>query len=49
MNAEWDFLTHLRDIGRETAEAWIDAHYSDIGVASTVNLRDMFEGTGPGS
>jgi NTE family protein len=47
LNAEWDFLTHLRDVGRDTADTWIASHYSDIGVTSTVNLRDMFEGTGP--
>lgn len=47
VNAEWDFLVHLRDIGRDTADAWIASHFDDIGVQSTVDLRAMFEGTGP--
>ncbi len=47
LNAEWKFLTHLRDIGRETADRWIATHLDQIGVASTVDLRAMFEGTGP--
>ena len=25
LNADWEFLMHLRDIGRERAEAWLDA------------------------
>ena len=47
MNAEWDFLTHLRDLGRETAETWMDAHFDDVGEKGTVDLRSMFEGIGP--
>ena len=46
-NAEWAFLTHLRDLGRETAENWIDRHYDEIGERSTVDLRAMFQGIGP--
>ncbi len=44
MNAEWAFLTHLRDIGRLTAEKWLDAHFDSIGDHSTVDLREMFQG-----
>jgi len=47
MNAEWAFLTHLRDLGRETAAAWLDRHFDDIGSRSTVDLRAMFHGIGP--
>jgi NTE family protein len=46
LNAEWAFLTHLRDLGRETAEDWLARHFDDIGHRSTVDLRSMFEGTG---
>ena len=42
MNAEWEFLTHLRDIGRRAAEAWAAAHYDDVGHHSTINLRGEF-------
>lgn len=47
INAEWKFLEHLRDIGRETAERWIKNNFDQIGVASTVDLPAMFNGTGP--
>ena len=43
LNTEWAFLTHLRDIGRNTAEAWLDEHAGSVGEASTIDLRAMFE------
>mgnify|MGYP005841526741 FL=1 len=46
MNVEWAFLTRLRDIGRATAAAWLDACFERIGEESTVDLRAMFEGIG---
>jgi len=46
MNAEWAFLTHLRDLGRETATQWLERNFEDIGVRSTVDLRAMFMDTG---
>ena len=46
MNVEWAFLTRLRDIGRETAAAWLDTCYDRIGVDSTIDLRAMFQGIG---
>ena len=42
MNTEWAFLTHLRDLGQETATKWLETHYHDIGERSTVDLRAMF-------
>jgi len=47
MNAEWAFLTHLRDLGRETATQWLETHFDDVGVRSTVDLRAMFADIGP--
>ncbi len=41
LNAEWDFLTYMRDLGREAAHHWLDAHYADIGERSTLDLRGM--------
>ena len=32
LDADWDFLTRLRDIGRERAEQWLDAHFDRLGV-----------------
>nr|WP_281503059.1 patatin-like phospholipase family protein [Ancylobacter crimeensis] len=40
MNAEWEFLTYLRDIGREAAKRFLDEHYERIGVCSTLDIRD---------
>ena len=42
MNAEWAFLTHLRDLGQQTATQWLEENYRDIGERSTVDLRAMF-------
>lgn len=47
MNAEWAFLTHLRDLGRETADAWLDEHYEHIGKQATVDISKLFQGIGP--
>jgi len=47
INAEWKFLQHLRDVGRDTADRWIGENFDQIGVASTVDLPAMFNGTGP--
>jgi NTE family protein len=43
-NAEWKFLTHLRDIGRSTAEAWLEVNFDHIGKRDTVDVRAMFQG-----
>lgn len=40
LNSEWEFLTHLRDIGRESARAFLDQHYDSLGVQSTLDLMD---------
>jgi NTE family protein len=41
LNAEWAFLTMLRDEGRKAAQAFLDAHGNDIGVRSTFDLEDL--------
>lgn len=46
MNAEWAFLTHLRDLGRDTATAWLAENYAAVGERGTVDLRAMFQGIG---
>ncbi len=47
MNVEWEFLCHLRDLGRETAARWLEQNLSHIGKKSTIDLREMFQSTGP--
>lgn len=41
-NADWNFLIHLRDIGRETAAEWIDRNFDRIGVETTVDIKNVF-------
>ncbi|MCR9257090.1 MAG: patatin-like phospholipase family protein [Alphaproteobacteria bacterium] len=42
LNADWAFLTHLRDVGRETAEGWLSGNLEKVGVESTVDIQDKF-------
>lgn len=42
MNAEWQFLTHLRDIGRRAAQAWAAENAEHVGHRSTIDLRKEF-------
>jgi NTE family protein len=44
LNAEWPFLTMLRDEGRACANAFIETHGADLGKRSTLDL-DAFIGT----
>ena len=45
LNAEWAFLTHLRDIGRAAATRWLDGTYDTIGEATTIDLPGLDPGT----
>lgn len=42
LNANWDFLMHLRDTGRERAEAFLDQHYDKVGTESSTNIEEKF-------
>jgi NTE family protein len=44
LNAEWRFLRHLFEIGRRCAENWLARHAGDLGLRSSVDLREMFDG-----
>ncbi|MGI9381241.1 MAG: patatin-like phospholipase family protein [Methyloligellaceae bacterium] len=46
LNAEWEFLEHLHDIGRQAAEGWLTENRNHIGSKSTVDVRAMFQGIG---
>ena len=43
MNAEWAFLTMLRDEGRKAAEEFLAAHSGDIGVVSTFDIDALLD------
>src|SRR5215472_2679574 len=43
VNAEWAFLTYLRDQGRKAAQDWLSEHYDDLGVRNTLSLAWIFD------
>lgn len=43
LNAEWDFLSMLRDEGRKAADAFLQANGAQIGVHSTFDLDRLLE------
>ena len=44
LNAEWAFLTLLRDEGRRAADAFLSTHGDDLGRRSTVDIDRLLEG-----
>ena len=42
LNADLGFLSQLRALGRERAQAWIDHHLDDLGSRSTVDIRTAY-------
>jgi NTE family protein len=42
LNADWDFLMHLHDIGRDRAEQWLEAHLDMVGIESTIDIRTKY-------
>jgi NTE family protein len=44
LNAEWDFLTMLRDEGRKATETFLQAHIDDVGKVSSLDLDELLEG-----
>lgn len=42
LNVDWDFLQHLRDIGYQTADEWMQKHYDKINKQSTIDIADIY-------
>ncbi len=42
LNADWDFLVHLHDVGVQSTCDWLDKSYDRIGVDSSVDVRKLF-------
>jgi NTE family protein len=42
-NADWNFLSYLRGLGYETADRWLDEHFDQIGVRSTLDMFSTYE------
>jgi len=41
-NGDWDFLSTLRQYGREAADAWLAEHFDKLGRESSVDIRMRF-------
>jgi NTE family protein len=44
LNAEWDFLTMLRDEGRKAAQGFLHRHCDDLGRVSSFDLDELLQG-----
>lgn len=44
LNTDMAFLESLFQIGRLACDRWLDTHFDDLGVRSTVDVRRMFQG-----
>jgi NTE family protein len=42
MNAEWSYLTHLKERGQAWAETFLKRHFNDLGKRSTFDLKSLF-------
>ncbi len=42
LNADWKFLTGLRDAGRERADRWLVESFDSLNVESTVDIADKY-------
>ena len=42
LNANWDFLMYLHELGRERGEAFLHAHYDKLGRESSTPIADRF-------
>ena len=42
LNADWGFLTHLRDVGRARTEEWLAQNFERIGTESTVDFQRTY-------
>jgi NTE family protein len=41
LNAEWEFLCLLRDLGRRSAQRFLDSHRDDLGHRSSFDIEDL--------
>jgi NTE family protein len=41
-NTEWEFLTHLHDMGHQAASNWLDQNYDDLGKRSTLDYESVY-------
>jgi NTE family protein len=41
-STDWEMLTRLRDLGRETASRWLETHAADVGSRSTTPMHELY-------
>ena len=42
MNTSWEFLSHLKEEGRKTADEWLENEYDAVGLRSTFDVETHF-------
>lgn len=42
LNADWEFLMQLHDIGHDRADQWLQAHLEMVGIESTIDVRAKY-------
>jgi NTE family protein len=42
LNADWEFLMHMHEIGRDRAGAWLETTFDKLGVESSVDIRAKY-------
>lgn len=42
LNADWDFLTHMKNVGVQASSDWLEQHYAKIGKESTLDIHKVF-------
>ncbi len=42
LNCDWEFLTHLRDVGRERATEWLDTNFDALNQRSSIDVSETY-------
>jgi NTE family protein len=42
LNADWEFLTRLHDIGQDRAAQWLEGNIDKVGIESTIDIRSKY-------
>ena len=42
MMPDWEMISHLKEVGRKCAGAWLDAHFDQVGKASSIDVAKTF-------
>jgi NTE family protein len=42
LNADWEFLTHLREEGRKSADAWLKSNFAKVNRESSIDISSVY-------